>query len=142
AVKRVAADAEIAIGLARGQPRLALLQEFLHAPAMGYPHALGMAHRDRLVDGIADQPVQDRLQRLLDQAADRERGLDAAGIDVAVGLDRDLRALMLALQKIEPARALIAEIVGERGNRDLVRPGPPARPQLADHGRRSGAPEI
>src|SRR5262249_49800082 len=90
-VEGIAADAEILVGPAGGRRRPRPRDEGVDAPATGDAHALGMAHRDRLEGGLADERFQDRDKRLLDEVADRQLGLDAAGIDGAIGLDRDLR---------------------------------------------------
>src|SRR5579883_942625 len=138
----IAADAEILVGPAARRHRPRAFEKALDAPAVGDAHALGMAHRNGFVGGLADQRVQNVDKVLLDEVADRELRLEAAGIDVAVRLDRDFRAAVAVLKESEPARPAVAEIVGERRRRQVVRPGAAARPQLADPGIGRGAEEA
>src|SRR5262249_44349912 len=141
-VEAVAADAEILVGAPLRSDRARLEGEARLVPAPGLPHALGPPGVDRLVHGIAAQRVEDVDQVLLQQVADRQPRLDAARVDVSVGLDRDLRSVEAVLQESEPAGPAVAEVVRERRRAEPVLPGAPARPQLADPAAGLGAEEM
>src|SRR5262245_52226019 len=109
-VEAVAADAEVPIRRARCGARARLIEEPLLAPTVGEAHALRMSHRDRLVGRDSHQRLEDVDQVVLEQAPDREAGLDAARIHGAVRLDRHLRAVVAMAQEVEPARPAVAEV--------------------------------
>jgi hypothetical protein len=86
-VERVAAEAEIGIGLAPRRTCPRAREVVLDAPAVGEAHALGMTGRNRFERGLPDQRIEDLDERLVDKVADRTPCLDAARVYVAGRLD-------------------------------------------------------
>jgi len=70
---------------------------------VGDAHSLRVPHRERLVDGIANQAVKNRFELLFQQISEGCFCLDAARIDVAVWFNAYLGAVVLVLQKVERA---------------------------------------
>ena len=83
-MKLVATQAEVLIELARRQPHCRSLEKLFDRPAVRDAHAFGVAHRERFINRIADQPLQDGFQLVVEQIADGRFGFDAAGEDVAL----------------------------------------------------------
>src|SRR5262245_49017907 len=79
-VESITADTQVLIGRAVGKLSAACFDEACFGPAISETHALRVPHRDGFIGGHAGQGVEDFDQRILEQVADREFGLDAAWI--------------------------------------------------------------
>jgi len=90
-VKPVAADAKILINAAILANHPALAPELLFAPPVREAHLLRLAAVNGNVDRIPAAAGENLFKRFFVEIAERQPGLQAARVDVAVGLNRHLR---------------------------------------------------
>src|SRR5262245_46242925 len=131
-MESVTSDAEVLIELAGWQSDDRFLNELFHAPAVADPHAFRVPHRYGFVHRVADMARQNGFQRFVYSTADRSLRFGAAGIDIAVGFDRNFGAAMTVLQEIDAARTSGAEVLLQRRGGDFILNRAATRPELAD----------
>ncbi len=123
----VAADAEVLIVALAGA-----FVEVLDGPAVREAHAFGLAGGDGLVDGVGAVAIEDGEEGFGKEVAEGEAGLDAAGVDIAGGVDGDFAAGVAGFEEVEAAGPLVAEVIGEGSGGEVVEGGAAAGPELAD----------
>ena len=113
----VASDTKILIDLSAGKLHGRLLEELLYGPTVRQTHAFGLTHGDCLIDRIAGYRGENLIERVVKQIPDCLLGLETARVDIAFGIDGDLRAAEFRLEKIQTTRPSITEVIGEGRSR-------------------------
>lgn len=131
-VKAVAADAQIPIDSPGRQHGLRFLEERLDSPSVPDPHAFRMPHGDCFVNRISFEGPKDIFERAFEEVPNRLLCLQAARIDVSIGIDTHFGTAEALRKEVQPTRPAIAEVPGEIRRGESVSPGAPAGPELAD----------
>jgi hypothetical protein len=133
-VESVAADTEVL--------KVALAGTFMKVfdrPAVREAHAFGLAGGDGLVDGVGAVAIENGEEWFGEEVAEGKAGLDAAGVDIAGGIDGDLAAGVASFEEVESTGPLVTEVVGEGSGGEVIEGSAATGPEFADPLIRVGA---
>ena len=131
-MEAIAADTKVAVGLPGRGHGFTMFEKRRFIPAEGSPHFFRGPCVERFKSRVPTHAVENVDELFLGQIAQRRLGLQAARIDIPVGLDRHFRAQLSVFHKVQPAGPAVAEIIIERGAGEFIVPGPSPGPDRAD----------